>query len=96
MVVCEAGFVANYVGVAGKNRQVTLRQTRTREEHIYGVSAPWIRSEACLRLYLGEGRMPGMLILASEDPHMFKPAQGTDLLAFLGSVFERSMRRWLG
>ena len=26
MVVCEAGFIANYVGVAGKNRQVTLRR----------------------------------------------------------------------
>jgi hypothetical protein len=34
--------------------------------------------------------------MGSEDPHLFKPAQGTDLLTFFGGVFERQMRRWLG
>jgi uncharacterized protein YigA (DUF484 family) len=33
--------------------------------------------------------------MGAEDPHQFKPGQGTDLLAFFGGVFERAMRRWL-
>ena len=55
----------------------------------------WIRSEACLRLDLGDGRLPGMLVLGSEDPHQFNPTHGTDLLTFFAGVFERAMRRWL-
>ncbi len=57
--------------------------------------AGWIRSEALLRLDFGKGRLPGLLVLGAEDPHRFKAAQGTDLLAFFGGVFERTMRRWL-
>jgi len=34
-------------------------------------------------------------VLGAEDPQRFGPQQGTDLLAFLGGVFEREMRRWL-
>ena len=41
------------------------------------------------------GRLPGMLVLGAEDPHQFKPTQGTDLLAFFAGIFERTMRRWL-
>ena len=36
-----------------------------------------------------------MLVMGAEDPHQFKPTQGTDLLAFFAGVFERTMRRWL-
>jgi uncharacterized protein len=34
-------------------------------------------------------------VFGSEDPHQFRPAQGTDLLAHFAAVFERVMRRWL-
>ncbi len=95
LFVAEAGFVADYAGPSGRNRQVVLRQSRTRDDRLFGEKAPWIRSEACLKLDFGDGRLPGMLVLASEDPHMFKPTQGTDLLGFFAGVFERSMRRWL-
>jgi len=36
-----------------------------------------------------------MLALGAEDPHQFRPNQGTDLLGFFAGVFERAMRRWL-
>ena len=62
---------------------------------IYGEQASWIRSEALMRLDLGAGRLPGMLAFGAEDPHHFRPSQGTDLLAFFSGVFERVMRRWL-
>lgn len=96
LFTAEPGFVAEYTGNPGRSRPVLLRQTRAKDDRLFGERAPWIRSEACLSLDFGEGRLPGMLVLASEDPHMFKPTQGTDLLTFFGSVFERSMRRWLG
>ncbi|MEO9865167.1 DUF484 family protein, partial [Yoonia sp.] len=49
----------------------------------------------CLKLDFGPNRLPGMLVMGSEDPHQFTPQQGTDLLTFFGGVFERAMRRWL-
>ncbi len=95
--VAEPGFIESYLTL-GKRitaRQVTLRQIQPDTDAIYGEAAGWIRSEAALKLDLGQGRLPGMLVMGSEDPHQFKPSQGTDLLAFFAGVFERSMRRWL-
>ncbi|HKL69886.1 DUF484 family protein [Salibaculum sp.] len=96
--LADPGFVADYI-MQGRNqppRQVTLRQLRTDNEVLFGEKADFIRSEACLRLDLGTGRLPGMLVLGAEDPHQFTPQQGTDLLAFFSGVLERVMRRWLG
>ena len=95
--VAEPGFVNGYLsqGRGGQVRQVTLRQVQNASDTIYGEKADWIRSEACLKLDFGEGRLPGMLVMGAEDPHMFGPQQGTDLLAFFTGVFERAMRRWL-
>jgi uncharacterized protein YigA (DUF484 family) len=74
---------------------VTLRQIETGLPEIYGDKADWIRSEACLKLDFGPGRLPGLLVMGAEDPHQFTPQQGTDLLTFFTGVFERQMRRWL-
>lgn len=95
--VAEPGFIDSYLsqGRGGNVRQVTLRSVQDASENIYGPNAEWIRSEACLKLDFGKGRLPGMLVLGAEDPHMFGPQQGTDLLAFFTGVFERTMRRWL-
>lgn len=96
--IAPQGTVDDYI-TQGRNmpaRAVTLRQIHPENDTIYGVQSDWIRSEACLKLDFGPGRLPGMLALGSEDPHQFRPTQGTDLLAFFGGVFERSMRRWLG
>lgn len=96
--VAEPGYIDTYI-TQGRNlpvRQVTLRQMTPEDERIYADKAEYIRSEACLKLDFGEGRLPGMLVMGSEDPHQFTPQQGPDLLAFFAGVFERSMRRWLG
>ena len=97
LLVVDPGFVEAYL-TQGRNvpvRQVTLRQGQPESDTIYGERSDWIRSEACLRLDFGKGRLPGMLVLGAEDPHQFKPTQGTDLLTFFAGVFERAMRRWL-
>ncbi|MCG7493231.1 DUF484 family protein [Thalassobius sp. Cn5-15] len=95
--VAEPGFVARYVsnGRAAPHRQIVLRQMQEGSAAIYGDKAPYLRSEACLQLDFGTGRLPGMLVMGAEDPHLFSPQQGTNLLEFFSGVFERSMRRWL-
>jgi uncharacterized protein YigA (DUF484 family) len=97
LFVAEPGFCADYIA-AGRNvplRAVTLRQVVPASTALYGDRAAWVRSEALLRLDFGKGRLPGMLAMGAEDPHMFRATQGTDLLAFFAGVFERTMRRWL-
>ena len=95
--VVPRGFCDAYI-TRGRDvpvRQVTLRQVNPESATIYGDKAGYMRSEACLKLDLGTGRLPGMLVMGAEDPHLFTPQQGTDLLTFFAGVFERSMRRWL-
>ncbi len=97
LMVVEPAYVDSYL-TQGRNvpiRQVTLRQVQPETNEIYRDRADWIRSEACLKLDLGKGRLPGLLVLGAEDPHQFKPTQGTDLLTFFAGVFERAMHRWL-
>lgn len=92
----EPGFVDHYMsGGRGQGRDVVLRRTSPDAAHIYGGTAGAVRSEAVMRLDLGKGRLPGMLVLGAFDPHQFRANQGTDLLAFFAGVFERAMRRWL-
>jgi uncharacterized protein YigA (DUF484 family) len=97
LCVAEPGFVDAYMRGSrpAANRPVVLRQTLPESDRLYGEGGAWIRSEALMRLDLGAGRLPGMIVMGSEDPHQFRANQGTDLLAFFASVFERSMRRWL-
>jgi uncharacterized protein YigA (DUF484 family) len=96
LAIERPGFVDAYLNPrGGPQRDVVLRQVSPRDDRVHGARAPDIRSEACLRLDLGERRRPGLLVLGSEDPHHFAPQQGTDLLGFLGGVFARVLRRWL-
>lgn len=97
LVVAGPGFVTEYMrGAHGRPaRPVVLRRTHADSVAVFGPAADWIRSEALMRLDLGEGRLPGMLVLGAEDADQFRPSQGTDLLGFFAGAFERTMRRWL-
>lgn len=90
-----AGFVSDYLGQGRAVRHVTLRRATGVTDAIFGEGSDWIGSEACILLDFGENRLPGMLVFASEDSEHFAPHQGTDLLNFMGGVFECAMRRWL-
>lgn len=95
--IVEPGTVDYYI-TAGRDmpvRPVSLRQVSPASEDVYGDNASYIKSEALLRLDLGAGRLPGLLVMGSEDPHQFRPNQGIDLLTFFGSAFERAIKRWL-
>lgn len=96
--ICEKGFCEDYLDedrARAQDRPVALRQIAGGPSRIYGPKAGQIRSEACLVLDLGAGRMPAMLVMGSEDEYQFTPQHGSDLLAFFGGVFERCLRRWL-
>ncbi|WP_425037758.1 DUF484 family protein [Primorskyibacter sp. S187A] len=97
LTTTERGFIETYLGggATGTQRAVTLRQIAEGMDSVYQSDAANMRSEACLLLDFGEKRQPGLLVLGSEDPHMFTPQQGGDLLGFFAGVFERAMRRWL-
>ena len=96
LMVAQPGFIDGYLNRTKANdRTVVMRQVRPDVDGIYGDRPDWIQSEACIQLDLGDGRLPGMLVMGSENPHQFSPAHGSDLLIFFGGVFERSMRRWL-
>ncbi len=91
------GFVDTYLTRGRKIpvQDVILRGIPNETDRVFGNDLNSIKSEALMRLELGAGRLPGMLILGAEDPHKFSPQQGTDLLAFFAGVFERILRRWL-
>lgn len=91
------GFVASYMthGKPVTPKPVVLRRSTALAATVYGSRAADMRSEALMKLDLGQGRLPAMLAFGSEDPSMFKALQGTDLLSFFAAAFERMMRRWL-
>lgn len=64
---------------------------------IWGHQAGLIRSQALVRLRLGEGEetTPALLAFGSADPEMFHPGQATDLLLFLSGVVERVIAAYL-
>ncbi|MCG7518692.1 DUF484 family protein [Ruegeria sp. Ofav3-42] len=95
--VVEPGFVDNYLTFdrSGPARDVVLREILHPTHRILGLNAEHLRSEACLRLDLGAGRLPGMIVMSAKDRNHFSPQLGTDLLSFFAGVFERSMRHWL-
>ena len=72
-----------------------MRQIRKGVTKIHGSHADNIRSEALMKLSLGVGNRPGLLLLGSNDENKFAPNMGTELLVFYGSVFEKVIQRWL-
>ncbi|MEL7151773.1 MAG: DUF484 family protein [Pseudomonadota bacterium] len=96
LTVVRPGFVGDYMSQSRSLNRVVLRRSDGNARLVYGQDADWVQSEACLYLDFGEGRLPGMLAFAADNPAQFSSAQGTDLLDFMGGVFERAMCRWLG
>jgi len=87
------GGAAAYCGENGpvEGNRVILRRATRAGTLIYGDHAPTIMSEAILKLDLGEGNLPGLLIFGARDALRFHPEQGTDLLSFFGSAFSLAM-----
>ncbi len=91
------GGVQNYITRGRKMvvRPVTLRHVQSPNPHVFGVLGEEVNSEAMLKLDLGTGNLPAMLVLGADHTDQFTPQKGADLLVFFASAFERVLRRWL-
>ena len=94
IVIPPGGGDAYFALTGSTQRKVCLRQAAPEADAIFGSAARWVRSEALVRLDLGDGRK-GILVFGAEDPHRFGPEHGVDLLTFFGGVVERALRGWL-
>ena len=94
---CAPGAIQEYIsrGRASTIRPVTLRSLHDPDPVLFGDASTVVTSEALLRLDLGKGNLPAMLVLGSEATDQFTPQKGADLLVFFASAFERVLRRWL-
>ncbi len=88
----EPGTVDRLVGAG---RTAMLEADAPGERMIFGGGAGLVRSQALLRLEFSRRGPTGVLALGSRRPGHFHPGQGTELLGFLASVLEHSVRLWL-
>jgi len=89
------GGVDAYFGARNSMRSVLLRPVPASASLLYGRLAEKLRSEAVLRINLGDGSNNGMLVVGSMDNARFHAGQATDLMEFLGGALECTVRRWL-
>ncbi|QIE57960.1 DUF484 family protein [Pikeienuella piscinae] len=95
LVILPPGGVDAYFALGGAaGRPISLRPAVAEADAVFGDTADSIRSEALVRLDLGDGR-EGLLVFGAEDARRFGPEHGGDLLEFFGGVVERALRRWL-
>ncbi len=64
------------------------------DERLYGPASRLVKSQALLRLTMPQESPDALLVFGSRDPLMFTDGQGTELIAFLGDVVERLIRRF--
>ena len=86
-----AGTIAKWMGA----NAVSLQSNISGSEAIYGGGATLVSSQALLRIDISESGAPALLAFGSRNPEFFGDGQGTELIAFLAGVVERTFRAWL-
>jgi uncharacterized protein YigA (DUF484 family) len=83
--------------VLGDSEDIWLVADGAADKALFGPSYDTIRSAAIVRLEpFDEGDGPaGLLVFGSRNVDQFHPSQGKDLVAFLATVVEHMVRRWL-
>lgn len=88
----KAGSIDNLLGRTGN---LLLRADIAGDPAIFDGAAGLVRSDALIRLAIGDKTPPALLALGSRQPGTFHAGQGTELLSFLSQVLEVSFRSWL-
>jgi len=88
-----AGAVDRVLGV---DRAALLRDDTIGDPAIFAAGAGLVRSDALIRLTIGDGMPPGLIAFGTRHPGYFDPGQGTELLHFLARIIEHCIRAWLG
>ena len=81
--------------VLGLERAALLRDDTVGDPEIFAAGAGLVRSDALIRLKIGDGMPPGLIAFGTRHPGYFDPGQGTDLLHFLARIIEHCIRAWL-
>ncbi len=76
-------------------QEVLVRGVGAAAPALYGSRTGEVRSEALLRLALGDGAAPALLAIGAAEAEHFAEGQATDLLELFGGVVERLLRGWL-
>ncbi len=82
-------------GLIGGGQPAILRDHIEGDVCLYGTMAPLIQSDALIRLNISSTTPPAMLAFGSQRDDQFEPGQGTELIRFIGSVIENTIRTWL-
>ena len=61
---------------------------------LFGHDVGEVRSMAMVRMAIWEPSRQGLLAFGSPDPEGFTPDMGSELVAFLARVVERTAERW--
>ncbi len=78
-----------------KDKPIMLETDIQGLDEIYGGGAGLVKSQALMKLHVGEEAPAAMIAFGSRDPKAFESTQGTELIAFLGCVTERLFQAWL-
>ena len=89
--VLEPGTIDRLLG---ERRDLLLRETADQTDVIFGPAAALVRSDALVRLELGDFATAGLFALGSREASRFHPGQGTELLSFLARTLERCILAW--
>lgn len=81
--------------VLGADRAALLRDDTTGDAEIFDSGAGLVRSDALIRLRIGDGAPPGLIAFGTRHPGYFDSGQGTELLHFLARITEHCLRAWL-
>lgn len=78
----------------GAGRTIVLRDAADQLDMIFGPAAALVRSDALVRLDLGDFAPAGLFALGSREAGRFYPGQGTELLGFLARTVESCLLTW--
>lgn len=78
-----------------KDKPIILEANISGIDEVYGGGAGLVKSQALLKLHVGDEAPAAMIAFGSRDPKAFESTQGTELIAFLGCVTERLFQAWL-
>lgn len=79
----------------GVGRHARLRNDILGEEAFFGAAARDVQSDVLVRLRVSTGSPDGVICFGARDPRAFDPEQSTELLFFLTTVLENTIRAWL-
>lgn len=75
-------------------QQLTLMGQSPTAHGLFGADAERVKSLALVRLAIWEPARQGLIAFGSLDEQGFTPEMGTELVAFLARVVERTAERW--